>query len=101
MTDDLARLLAAGLGGFYLAHTWRHSPLPFGFLRDLRARAEAARDAGRYWGAGLTCPTCLSLWAAAGVLSLTYAGEPGRLAACILAAAGVSTLLSAAAEPPP
>lgn len=91
--------LLAGLGAFYLVHAWRHSPLPFGFLRDLRARAEAERDSGVAWAAGLTCPTCLSLWAGLGVLLLaTLGGEPGRFAAGVLAAAGVSTLLSAAAD---
>lgn len=46
-------------------------------------------------GYAVDCPACVSVWAGAAVLGLTYAGAPGRLVVKILAASGAALLADA------
>jgi hypothetical protein len=92
---------ACALAAVALIGAWRHSPLPLESLKRLRARAEAARDAGRLWGELLCCPYCLAFWVTPALL-IVAAHPVGRVAVEVLAGIGlvVAVFLVAGRTPP-
>lgn len=86
--DTLGQSLVVGLAAFYVVAAWLTSTLP-GPVRRFRARAEAWAEAGRWYGELLTCPVCLSFWAAALAAVALSVGFVWPVT--VVAAAGVAT----------
>jgi hypothetical protein len=92
MDDVLVQVILSGLVSYYLIAGWRTSPLPFVWLRRLRAKVEAWRDEQRFLGFLLTCPMCLSLYVCATVWFVIGEVQSASMTLLsVVAAAGIST----------